>query len=128
MGSDVVQKILKNMSDKKINDLSELGNFVFSTNKHIDLNTAEQEQTLAPAQQNLRAVFSKKGRGGKIVTIIKGFVGTDADLKKIAKTLKTRCGVGGSVKNKEIIIQGNYREAIINLLQKQGFKVKRVGG
>lgn len=115
------------MPNKKIHDFSELGNLVFSTNKK-EMAILEEEETLAPKKQNLQAVFSKKGRGGKIVTIIRGFVGKEADLKKLAKTLKTHCGVGGSVKNNEIIVQGNFRDKIIEILEKQHFNVKRVGG
>ncbi|MBS9766772.1 MAG: translation initiation factor [Flavobacteriaceae bacterium] len=113
---------------KKINSLSDLGGFVFSTNENFTPETAEQEETLTPNEQYLEAHFSKKGRGGKTVTIIKGFVGTESDLKALGKWLKSKCGVGGSVKNDEIIIQGNMRDKIIELLSEKGYKVKRIGG
>ncbi len=113
---------------KKINSLSDLGGFVFSTNENFTPETSEQEETLAPNEQYLEAHFSKKGRGGKTVTIIKGFVGTESDLKALGKWLKSKCGVGGSVKNDEIIIQGNMRDKIIQLLSDKGYKVKRIGG
>ncbi|MGV6844520.1 MAG: translation initiation factor [Lutibacter sp.] len=117
------------MSKKKLNSLSDLGGFVFSTDKNFDFNQNENEDhTLPPKEQFLEAVFSNKGRAGKIVTVIKGFVGTETDLKSLAKLLKTKCGVGGSVKNNEIIIQGNYRDKIIGILVKEGYHVKRVGG
>ena len=79
-------------------------------------------------KQNLEAHFSNKGRAGKTVTIIKGFNGEAIELKNLAKTLKNSIGVGGTVKNGEIIIQGNYRDSLIVLLKKMGHLVKRVGG
>ncbi len=113
---------------KKINSLSDLGGFVFSTNENFTPQELEQEETLAPEEQLLEAHFSKKGRAGKTVTVIKGFVGTEADLKELGKWLKSKCGVGGSVKNDEIIIQGNMRDKIIQLLSDKGYHVKRIGG
>ena len=79
-------------------------------------------------KQNLEAHFSNKGRGGKTVTVIKGFVGSPKELKALEKELKSLCAVGGSAKNLEIIIQGNFRDKIMAHLQKQGHNVKRVGG
>ena len=79
-------------------------------------------------KQNLEAHFSNKGRGGKTVTVIKGFVGSSKELKAFEKELKLLCAVGGSVKSNEIIIQGNFRYKIMAHLQKQGHNVKRVGG
>ncbi|WP_196893209.1 translation initiation factor [Aureivirga marina] len=114
--------------EKKINDLSALGGFVFSTNDDFELESDEVVETLAPKDQKLEAVFSNKGRGGKTVTIIRGFIGSEEDLKALAKLLKTKCGVGGSVKEEEIIIQGNYRDKIMEILKKEGYNVKRVGG
>ncbi len=114
---------------KKINDLSSLGGFVFSTNKDFELdNQQESTETLAPNKQQLEAHLDKKNRAGKVATVIKGFVGTDDDLKELGKMLKTKCGVGGSAKDGEIIIQGNFRDKIMEILQKEGYKVKRVGG
>lgn len=114
---------------KKINDLSSLGGFVFSTNKDFELdNYQESTETLPPNKQQLEAHLDKKNRAGKIATVIKGFVGTDDDLKELGKMLKTKCGVGGSAKEGEIIIQGNFRDKIMEILQKEGYKVKRVGG
>ncbi|MDC6480498.1 translation initiation factor [Flavobacteriaceae bacterium] len=78
--------------------------------------------------QNLEAHYSVKGRAGKPVTIVKGFKGTKDQFKELAKELKNKCGVGGSIKNEEIIIQGKYRDKITSILIQQGHKVKRVGG
>ncbi|HLW41409.1 MAG TPA: translation initiation factor [Flavobacterium sp.] len=114
---------------KKISSLEDLGGFVFSTNKDFDLNqNTEEESTLKPQEQLLEAHLDKKNRGGKIATVIKGYVGTADDLKTLAKELKTLCGVGGSAKDGEIIIQGNFRDKIIDFLKNKGYKVKRVGG
>ncbi len=116
------------MAKKKLNSLSDLGGFVFSTNKKEDFSTYKSDENVDIKDQYLEAHFSNKGRGGKTVTVVTGFKGSDTDLKTLAKLLKTKCGVGGSVKNKEIIIQGNYRDKIIDILKKEGYQVKRVGG
>ena len=114
---------------KKISSLEDLGGFVFSTNKDFDFNQDQSsEETLAPNQQQLEAYLDKKNRGGKIATVIKGFVGSADDLKTLAKDLKTLCGVGGSAKDGEIIIQGNFRDKIMDYLKNKGYKVKRIGG
>ena len=118
------------MAKKKLNSLSDLGGFVFSTNDKKDFTNYNREpsKTTPKSNQYLEAHFSNKGRGGKTVTVIKGFEGSEKDLKSVAKQLKTKCGVGGSTKDGEIIIQGNYRDKIIQILQKDGYHVKRVGG
>ncbi|MDO6738312.1 translation initiation factor [Wenyingzhuangia sp. 2_MG-2023] len=114
---------------KKLNDLSALGAFAYSTNKDFEFDNGEEEQeTLPNNKQQLEAIFSNKGRGGKTVTIIRGFVGTEEDLKNLGKLLKNKCGVGGSIKDGEIIIQGKHRDKIMEILTKDGYKVKRVGG
>jgi len=114
---------------KKISSLEDLGGFVFSTNKDFEIGSNEEAQeTLPNNQQKLEAHLDKKNRGGKVATIIKGFEGSDDDLKTLAKQLKTLCGVGGSAKDNEIIIQGNFRDKIMDFLTKEGYKVKRVGG
>ncbi|MBL0317361.1 MAG: translation initiation factor [Flavobacteriales bacterium] len=101
---------------------------VYSTNPNFK---AEEEQvfatTLPPAQQDLRIWLEKNHRGGKIATVIKGFVGTDGDLEKLGKTLKQKCGTGGSAKDGEIIIQGDHRDKIYDLLNKDGYKCKKAG-
>jgi translation initiation factor 1 len=116
------------MAKKKLSDLSDLGGFVFSTNDSFDLNQNEKQETIAPQEQRLEATFSNKGRGGKTVTVIKGFEGSDEDLKALGKKLKTKCGVGGSIKEGEIIIQGKFRDKIMEILKAAGYNVKRVGG
>jgi translation initiation factor 1 len=118
------------MAKKKLNSLSDIGGFVFSTNDNENFSafSDEGQKTLATKEQYLEAHFSNKGRGGKTVTILTGFQGSETDLKALGKLLKTKCGVGGSTKDGEIIIQGNYRDKIMNILQKKGYNVKRVGG
>ncbi len=103
---------------------------VYSTNPDFQFqNEEEQEQeTLSPSEQNLRVSLDKKNRKGKAVTLITGFIGSEEDLKDLGKLLKTKCGVGGSAKEGEILIQGDFRNKIVQLLQSEGYKVKRSGG
>ena len=92
-----------------------------------DRELSHQEEE-AVVSQTLEAHFSNKGRGGKTVTVIKGFQGDPAEIKALAKTLKNVIGVGGSVKDGDIIIQGNFRDKVMSLLTEMGHQVKRVGG
>lgn len=103
---------------------------VFSTNPDLipDDDQKLQAETLPPAQQDLRLSLDKKQRKGKKVTLVKGFVGSDLDLKELAKILKSKCGVGGSSKDGEIIIQGDFRQKVKELLEAQGYKCKLSGG
>jgi len=113
---------------KKSNSLSDLGGFVFSTNADFEFDANDGiTETLPPNKQQLEAHLDKKNRAGKVATVIVGFQGIDQDLKALSKELKTLCGVGGSVKDGEILIQGNFRDKIMEYLTKKGYKVKRVG-
>ena len=103
-------------------------NVVYSTNTNFQYETEDEPEvdTLEPSKQNLRIELDRRNRGGKAVTLITGFVGSDDDLKELGKTLKTKCGVGGSAKDGEIIIQGDFREKVHTLLTELGYtKTKR---
>ncbi|RZJ67313.1 MAG: translation initiation factor [Flavobacterium sp.] len=114
---------------KKLTSLNDLGGFVFSTNEDFEFDNDETSgETIDPNKQRLEAHLDKKNRGGKVATIIKGFEGSEDDLKSLGKMLKTKCGVGGAVKDGEIIIQGNFRDKIMEILKTEGYNVKRVGG
>ena len=103
---------------------------VYSTNPDFEYNSDESGvmDTPEPGLQDLRVLLDKKQRGGKAVTLITGFVGTRDDLELLGKKLKQKCGVGGSAKDGEILIQGDFREKVLLLLQAEGFKVKKTGG
>ena len=107
----------------KSNDWKDRLNVVYSTNPDFNYECIEEEQaeTLPKNQQKLRISMEKKGRGGKTVTLIKGFIGSEEDLKDLGKLLKTKCGVGGSAKKGEIIIQGEFKQRIIELLKAEGY-------
>ena len=107
----------------KNNDWKDRLNIVYSTNPDFKYETDEEEntETLDKKQQKLRVNIEKKGRGGKTVTLITGFVGNDNDLKELGKLLKTRCGVGGAAKDGEIIIQGEFKQRIIDILKAEGY-------
>lgn len=109
----------------KLHDLSDLKK-LFPEAEGTYVPTPEAPKELA--KQDLEAHFSTKGRGGKTVTVIKGFQGDEIQLKALAKKIKQHCSVGGSVKDHEIIIQGNVREKVMEVLRNEGHHVKRVGG
>lgn len=111
---------------QKDNDWKSRLGMVYSTNPDFAFETDEEESaTLPPAQQKLRISIERKNRGGKVVTVVKGFVGTEADLKDLCKLLKTKCGVGGAAKDGEILIQGEWRERLTELLKKEGYSQTR---
>jgi translation initiation factor 1 len=105
------------------------GGFVFSTNKdfNLDNNKEEPMQSLPPHQQNLRIFLDRLG-GGKMVTRITDFTGNLADMEALGKMLKQKCGVGGSVKNFEILLQGDHRDKVLKLLTDANYKAKKAGG
>ena len=107
---------------------SRLG-MVYSTDPDYQYRTAEEEQaeTLPARQQQLRVWLDRKQRAGKGVTLVKGFVGRDEDLAELARMLKNKCGVGGSAKEGEIIIQGDHRDRVAELLLKAGYNCKKAG-
>lgn len=105
-------------------------NVVYSTNPDFSYETASAEATitLEKKQQKLRVSLDRKNRGGKIVTLVTGFVGTDEDLKELAKLLKSKCGVGGSAKDGEIIVQGEFKVKVAELLMKEGYTQTKMKG
>ncbi|MGL4852580.1 MAG: translation initiation factor [Phocaeicola sp.] len=107
----------------KKNDWKERLNVVYSTNPDYNYNYSDEEEseTIAKKQQKLRVSIEKKGRGGKTATLVSGFIGTEEDLKELGKVLKSKCGVGGSAKEGEIIIQGDLKQRIIELLKQEGY-------
>ena len=96
---------------------------VYSTNPDYEYSDDSQEEadTLPKNQQKLRLNMERAGRGGKTVTLVKGFVGSDKDINALSKLLKQKCGVGGSVKDGEIIIQGDHRQRLVDILKKEGY-------
>jgi len=109
----------------------QLINVVYSTNPNFNYESEseDEQETLPKNQQKLYISIDRKQRGGKDVTLVEGFVGTEEDLKELGKTLKSKCGVGGSVKDGEILIQGAFRDKIYDLLIKDGYsQTKKKGG
>ena len=109
------------------NDWKDRLGVVFSTNPDFQYTTAEQEETptLPPGQQRLIVGIDRRNRGGKQVTLVSGFVGAEDDLKELARTLKTRLGVGGGAKEGAITIQGDFRDKVTALLNELGYHAKR---
>lgn len=101
---------------------------VYSTNDDFDYTEDNEleEETLAKQDQQLRVSLDKKNRGGKQVTLVTGFVGMTGDIKELGKLVKTKCGVGGNVKDREIIIQGDLRDKVVQILEKEGYKARKI--
>ncbi|MBM3167771.1 MAG: translation initiation factor [Bacteroidetes bacterium] len=115
---------------KKSNDWKKREGIVYSTANHFEysIDLGHSEDTLPPSEQKLRILLDKKSRAGKQVTLVEGFVGSEEDLKELGKLLKNKCGVGGTVKDGEILIQGDHRDKILQVLEQAGYKAKKVGG
>lgn len=113
----------------KKNDWKNREGVVYSTSNEFSYQyqQEETENTLPAQQQNLKVQLDKSMRAGKQVTLVTGFTGKTGDIEILGKLLKTKCGVGGSVKDREIIIQGDHRDKIVQILIKEGYKAKRVG-
>lgn len=114
----------------KKNDWKKRDGVVFSTNSDFNYEYQQEptENTLPANQQQLKVQLDKSMRAGKQVTLVTGLTGKTGDIEALGKMLKTKCGVGGSVKDREIIIQGDHRDKIVQILTKEGYKVKRIGG
>jgi translation initiation factor 1 len=111
------------------NDWKERLGVVFSTNPDFqyETNTEQDTTTLPPEKQNLK-VWLDRLKGGRVATVVRGFVGSDDDLAALGKELKKSCGVGGTAKDGEIIIQGDHRDRVVELLAKSGYRSKKAGG
>ena len=120
----ICKKLIDPMAD---NDWKKRLGVVFSTNPdyRYEEETQEQQETLPPEKQKLIVSIDRRNRGGKQVTLVSGFTGTDEDLADLARTLKVKCGVGGSAKDGEITIQGDFRDKVTSLLTEMGYKARR---
>ncbi len=109
------------------NDWKKRLGVVFSTNPDFtyEEEAVQEEETLEPSKQNLIVKIDRKGRAGKQVTLVTGFIGTADDLAELGRTLKVKCGVGGSAKDGEITIQGDFRDRVVTLLKDMGYRAKR---
>ena len=101
---------------------------IYSSNPNFNYEFEKEEvkETLPPTQQKLKVLLDKKQRNGKKVTLITGFTGTYEDIKELGRKLKTSCGTGGSVKDNEILLQGDFRDKVVSLLTVQGYKAKKI--
>ena len=109
------------------NDWKKRLGVVFSTNPDFAYTEQQEEvqQTLEPSRQRLVVSIDRRCRAGKQVTLVSGFVGSDEDLAELGRKLKSKCGVGGTAKNGEITIQGDFRDRITSLLNEMGYRAKR---
>lgn len=109
------------------NDWKQRLGVVYSTNPDFkyEQESVTEEETLAPEKQKLTVSIDRRCRAGKQVTLVSGFVGSDSDLKELGKTLKVKCGVGGTAKDGEITIQGDLRDKVTELLCAMGYRAKR---
>jgi translation initiation factor 1 len=104
------------------------GGLVYSTNPDFKPDTGhDDESSVSPGSENLKVFLDRLG-GGKLLSRISGFTGKTGDIETLGKLLKQKCGVGGSVKDREILIQGDHRDKILVLLLKEGYKAKKAGG
>ncbi len=115
---------------KKSNDWKRREGVVYSTSNEFEYNQGDQSdaETLPASQQKLKVLLDKKSRAGKQVTLVEGFIGTEDDLKELGKLLKNKCGVGGSAKAGEILIQGDHRDKVLQVLIQAGYGAKKSGG
>ena len=115
---------------KMENDWKQRLGVIYSTNPDFQYRSEEDEEpeTLSPGLQKLYVSLDRKHRKGKVVTLVEGFTGTGDDLKVLGKELKSSCGTGGTVKDGEILIQGDFRDRVCQALEKMGYVVKRKGG
>ncbi len=114
---------------KKLSSFGDLGGMVFSTNPEFEQEEEfTEEVSISNNQQTLYVSFDKKQRKGKVVTLVQGFEGSEADLLSLGKLLKNKCGAGGTAKEGAILVQGNFVAKIMEILAKEGFNVKKKGG
>lgn len=115
---------------KKGNDWKKRDGVVYSTSDSFEYNLGDEDahESLSASQQKLKILLDKKSRAGKQVTLVEGFVGSEDDLKELGKLLKNKCGVGGSAKDGEILIQGDHRDKVLQVLLAAGYGAKKSGG
>lgn len=130
MGLQITVGFFTFTMSKKNNDWKKRDGVVYSTSDSFEYDQGDQEEQeiLPPSQQKLKVLLDKKSRAGKQVTLVEGFVGSDDDLKELGKLLKNKCGVGGSAKDGEILIQGDHRDKVLQVLVLAGYGAKKSGG